>query len=198
VPTKTSIAALVRQRKMPAVSVDPRVAAVLEGDRQAAESLLGEFLPRIRNVTRTLLGRDRDVNDMAQKVLVELLQTLPDLGEQRRKRWCDRATVRVVLAHLRQEHGDTDEVDDVDDVAPEEDDTRVSLPDGYLVRRDMVTLLDELPLDLRAALVMVELLGFSPAEAERVENLPGEIVLDRARQAKDLLRQVAEQRLGGE
>jgi len=176
------------------VRVDPRVAAVLDGDRQAAESLLGEFLPRIRNVTRTLLGRDRGVNEVAQKVLVELLQTLPDLGAQPQKRWCDRSTVRVALDHIREEQVEADDVDDVD---PQEDDTRVSLPDGYLVRRDMVKLLDELPLDLRAALVMLKLLEFSLAEAEAVENLPREVIVDRVEQALGMLRQVAEQKLGG-
>jgi RNA polymerase sigma-70 factor (ECF subfamily) len=176
------------------VSVDPRVAAVLDGDRQAAESLLGEFLPRIRNVTRTLLGRDRDVNHVARQVLVELLSSLPDLGTQPQKRWCDLATLRTALAHLREKQREADDVDDSD---PEEDDTRVSLPDGYLVRRDMVKLLDELPLDLRAALVMVELLGFSPTEAETVEGLPWETIAKRAQQAMGRLRQVAEQKLGG-
>ena len=180
--------------KWPPVSVDPRVAAVLDGDRQAAESLLSEFLPRIRNVVRTLLGRDLDVNDVAQKVLRELLHNLPSLGEQSHKRWCDRTTVRVTLAHLRDEQPLTDDVDD----DPEEDDTRVSLPDGYLVRRDMVRLLDALPLDQRAAVVMFKLLDFSPAEAEALEHLPRETVLARAQQAMGMLRQVAEQKLSGQ
>ena len=176
------------------MTADPRVAAVLHGDRQAAESLLGEFLPRIRNVARTLLGSDRDVNDVALKVLVALLNSLPDLGTQPQKRWCDLATLRTALAHLREEQREADDIDDSD---PEEDDTRVSLPDGYLVRRDMVRLLDELPLDLRAALVMVELLGFSPADAEAVESLSWETIAKRAQQAMGRLRQVAEQKLGG-
>jgi RNA polymerase sigma-70 factor (ECF subfamily) len=158
------------------VSVDPRVAAILTGDRRAAESLLGELLPRIRNVTRSLLGRDRDVDTVAERVLLRLLESLDEAGDEPLKSWCDRITVEVALAHARKQAPGGDRSSAGDSAFPERPEALGTLPDGYAMRRDIVRLLDDIPMRQRSVLVMRSLLSYPVAEiAAALEQAPDAI-----------------------
>src|SRR5262249_35017949 len=81
---------------------DPRVAAAVAGDRRAAESLLAELLPRVRNLVRCLMRGDSLVDDVAQEALIAILRGLPTYrGEGSLKSWSDRVVARTTFAAIR-------------------------------------------------------------------------------------------------
>src|SRR5689334_8639163 len=91
-----------RSDQPPAQAPDPRIARAAQGDRKAAQALLSELLPRVRNLVRYLVWSDADADDVAQVVLVELLKSFGSYrGEGSLHAFADRITVRVAMHHVR-------------------------------------------------------------------------------------------------
>ena len=79
-----------------------RVSAAASGDRRAAERLLRDALPRVRNLVRYLVRGDSDVEDIAQEALVALLKGLHTYrGEGSFQAWADRIVARTTFAYLK-------------------------------------------------------------------------------------------------
>jgi RNA polymerase sigma-70 factor (ECF subfamily) len=171
---------------------DPRIKRAASGDRQAAEQLLLEHLPRVRNLARYLLRGDSEVDDLAQVCMMEIMRSLPSYaGEGSFKAWVDRITVRAVFHHIRKRRVERLR----DDINPDlvlvvaEGES----PDLYSLRREAVRWLDELPADQRNALVLHHVLGFSVPEVSSELAVPAETVRSRLRLGMEKLRQ----KLGG-
>ncbi|QRK10495.1 RNA polymerase sigma factor [Archangium violaceum] len=171
---------------------DKRIQAVLAGERDAAESLLTELLPRVRNLVRYLLRGDSDVDDIAQEALIAILRGLPTWRREGSfKSWADRVVVRVTFAALKKVRADQQQSggDVVDLVAvPSED----APPDDYVFRRDMVKLLDRLSDERRHALVLHYVLGMSVPEMTEELGIPFETVRSRLRLGRGQLRELYE------
>ncbi len=171
---------------------DPRVRAAAGGDRAAAEALLGELLPRARNLIRYLVRGDGEVDDIAQESLIAILRGLPSYrGEGAFTAWADRVTVRVTFAHLGRVRADR--ARNAGDGAhlhlvPDPDGS----PDDYAVRRETARLLDRLPADQRHALVLHHVLGMSVPEIAGELALPFDTVKSRLRIGMDKLRALHE------
>lgn len=160
-------------------SDDARRAAVA-GDRKALEGLVGELLPRVRNLVRYLVRGDGDVDDIAQEALVAIISGLPShRGDGPLTAWADRVTARATFAHLRRSRRVRSHVDAGADlsVVPGPD----SAPDDYAARRHAVGLLDQLPDDQRHALVLHHVVGMSVPEIAEATGLPFETVRSRLR-----------------
>lgn len=171
--------------------MDPRLLAAIRGDRAAAEALLRELLPRIRNLSRALLGSDRDVDDVSQQVLMQVMKGLSSYrGEGTLSAWCDRITVRTAIAHARRSRAEA-----VASLSDEGSDAAVpeSTSDDYLAKRDAVALLDLLPVEQRSAMVQHHLLGFSVPEIAEHEAISPDTVKSRLRLAMTRLRAHAEE-----
>lgn len=174
---------------------DPRIAQAAQGDRSAAQALLRELLPRVRNLIRYLVRGDADVDDIAQIALVEIVRSLSSYrGEGSLRSWSDRITTRVTLAYVkrrRREHRRASLAGpDLHLVtAPGEP------PDGYSARRALARCLDELPDDQRRAVVLHHVLGLSVPEVAAELEIPFETARSRLRLGMEKLRQrVADRR----
>src|SRR6185295_4746903 len=131
-------------RSMSSTPIDPRVRAAAAGDRRAAEALLRELLPRVRNLVRYLVRGDAEVDDLAQQAMIAILRGLPTYrGEGTFTSWADRVTARSVLSNARRVRAERARIDATPDLAavPSPD----AGPDDYLLRRETVRLLDLLP-----------------------------------------------------
>ncbi len=168
---------------------DPRIEAAAAGDRAAAQALLSELLPRVRNLIRYVVRGDDDVDDIAQLALLEILRGLPRYrGEGSLRAWADRITVRTTMAHLRRrraEHGARERH------APElravrDPDAR---PDAYVQRRDLARALDALPDDQRQAVVLHHIVGLSAPELAEELGVPFETARSRLRLGMRKLRE---------
>ncbi|MBI5486221.1 MAG: sigma-70 family RNA polymerase sigma factor [Deltaproteobacteria bacterium] len=160
---------------------DPRVAAAAHGDRAAAEDLLLETLPRVRNLVRYLVRGDAVVDDLAQEALVAILQGLPTCrGEGPFAAWADRVTARTVFSRLRRGRAYAARLAVLGDELDRSPDGGAR-PDDYLARRRIVALLDELPDEQRHALVLHHVAGLSVPELALELDAPAETVRSRLR-----------------
>jgi RNA polymerase sigma-70 factor (ECF subfamily) len=173
--------------------LDARISAFVAGDRSAGQALLLELLPRVRNVVRTLLGRDADVDDVAQQVMVEVIRSLSVYrGDGQLKSWVDRITVRVALAHGRrarvrrvvESQSFDDERAGVESVVG----LQTLSAERYLEKRSAVRLLDQLPVAQKAAVVLHHVLGFTVLEIADQEQTSAETIRSRLRLGMDKLR----------
>jgi RNA polymerase sigma-70 factor (ECF subfamily) len=164
-----------------------------QGDREAQQALLSALLPRVRNLVRYFTRSDADVDDIAQRALIELLRSLPGYrGEGAVEAWAHRITSRVALREARRrrlewrrrnEHAvDLAVVRDVG--AP---------PDEYIARREAVTWLDALPREQREAFVLHHVAGMSVPELAEMLQIPFETARSRLRLAARKLREQATQ-----
>lgn len=159
------------------------------GDRAAQEELLRALLPRVRNLVRYLVRGDRDVDDIAQKSLLAILKNLPSFrGDGKFTSWSDRITARETFLHLRRERG---EQRSREREAPElyAVSGGADSPDNYVLRRELVKQLDEIPAEQRHAIVLHHVLGMSIPEIARELTVPEDTAKSRLRLGMKKLRE---------
>ncbi|WP_257456714.1 RNA polymerase sigma factor [Archangium lipolyticum] len=177
---------------------EPRIRAAIEGRRDAAESLLAELLPRVRNLVRYSVHGDSEVDDITQEALVAILRGLPSYrGEGAFVSWADRVVVRVTFAASRRARAERNQVD-VDEEAVESatvcsDD---EVPDDCLLREHMARLLEQLSDEQRRALLLHHVMGMSVPEMAEELEVPFETVRSRLRLGRAHLRELLFQRVG--
>jgi RNA polymerase sigma-70 factor (ECF subfamily) len=164
-----------------------RVHAAIEGDEKATRDLLTEILPRVRNLVRYLVRGDEDVDDIAQDALVAVMEDLRGYrGEGRFEAWVDRIVARLTIARIRKRRvfwkRDTQYNSDLMLASCG------AAADEYLRRREMVQMLDDLPLEQRHVLVLHHALDMTVPEMAEELGIPIETVRSRLRLAKARLR----------
>jgi RNA polymerase sigma-70 factor (ECF subfamily) len=167
---------------------DPRIAAAAAGDRTAASELLGELLPRTRNVVRFLLRGDTEVDDFAQTALIEVLRSLPGFrGESTFTTWADRITVRTVLRQLgrRQREREQRSIAEPELRALH---GNAEASDDYAARRRLARVLDSIPEAQRQALVMHHVVGMSVPELAQELGVSFDTAKSRLRLGMERLR----------
>lgn len=169
-------------------SIDPRVAAAIRGDRVAANSLLSELMPRVRNVVRYFLRGD-DIDDTVQESLVAILRGLHTYrGDGKLTSWSDRVVARVAIDAARRQRSDamrtTSDLELVD---------QTTTQDEYLARRRLARALDTLSQEMREALVLHHVLEMSVPEIAEQQDVPIETVRSRLRNGRVALRERLEE-----
>lgn len=169
---------------IPALALDPRIAAAANGDRGAAEALCRELLPRVRNLVRYLLRGDARVDDIAQDALIAVLRGLSTYrGDGRFESWVDRIVARTTFATLRKLRAETQPGRDEDAATFE-----VGHAPTYTMRRELAAALDKLPADQREALVLHFAVEMTVPEIAEAVGAPFETVRSRLRLGKAALR----------
>jgi RNA polymerase sigma-70 factor (ECF subfamily) len=173
-------------------AADPRIAAAARGDRDAAEALCRELLPRVRNLVRYLLRGDARVDDVAQEALIAVLRGLATFrGDGRFESWVDRVVARATFTAIRRIRAETQPGQHTavqGEAAPDAD-----AGESYAMRRELVEALDRLPSDQRESLVLHFAVGMTVPEIAEAAAAPIETVRSRLRLGKAALRQA----LGG-
>jgi RNA polymerase sigma-70 factor (ECF subfamily) len=145
----------------------------------------------VRNLIRYLVHGDQDVDDIAQEALLAVLRGLSSYrGEGSLESWADRVVARVAFAWLRRRRPERAAQLAIDIDAPHATDD-ATLPDEYLRRRRLVSLLDCLPHEQRYALVLHHVLGLSVEEIALDTAAKSETVRTRLRLGKRRLRELA-------
>lgn len=183
-PTEEDVQAAAAELQDPVPVIDPRVTRAVAGDRDAAESLLRDLLPRIRNLVRYLVRGDDQVDDFAQNVMIEVLRSLPNFrGEGSLEGWTDRICVRVTLSQAKRARAERRKREAA---APElavvtTHGSRATAPDDYVTRRQAIALLDALPPEQREALVLHHVVGLSVPEVAESLGVPFDTAKSRLR-----------------
>ena len=169
---------------------DARIRLAADGDRQAAESLLRELLPRMRNLIRYLVRGDGEVDDIAQEALIAVARGFRTYrGDGKLSSWVDRIVARTTFAYLARVRRDSKRRADYDDqvglaAVPHPD----GPPDRYTRRRELVHKLDRIPDDQRRALVLHHSLGMSVPEIAAELDVSPETVRSRLRLGRAKMR----------
>ena len=161
------------------------ISAAAAGDRNAAQALCRELLPRVRNLVRYLLRGDGRVDDVAQEAMIAVLRGLRTFrAEGTFESWVDRVVARSTFTTLRRLRAETQP--GAEDVADRERDPSDASP--YESRRELAAALDQLPQDQRQALVLHFSVGMTVPEIAEAVAAPFETVRSRLRLAKAALR----------
>lgn len=177
--------------------LDGLVRATLAGERPAAEALLRRVLPRIRNLVRYLVRDDREVDDIAQEVLVLIyrrLETYDGRGEL--ASWVDRVTARAVFAARRKARSRREVLLSEPEVLPGADESPRARPDDIDPRR-LVALLARIPQEQSDALVMHHVVGLSVPEVASELAAAQETIRSRLRLGRARLRSLMSEGDGG-
>ncbi|HEX5660705.1 MAG TPA: RNA polymerase sigma factor [Polyangiales bacterium] len=154
--------------------------AAAGGDRRAAEALLRELLPRVRNLVRYFVRGDAEVDDIAQESMLNILRGASSFrGEGNVRSWADRIVARSAFAHLRRARvSQARHVEYTPELAPVSDGESGQ---SFFARRQAVRALDEVPDEQREVLVMHHVLGLSVKEIADETATPFETVRSRLR-----------------
>ncbi|MEM9193530.1 MAG: sigma-70 family RNA polymerase sigma factor [Myxococcota bacterium] len=155
------------------------VRAAREGDLRAQETLYRRHAPMVYGLAHRLLGGSRDeVDDLAQDAFVQALSGLSSLQDpQSFAKWLGTIVVRSAQRRIRKKRlrrrlG----LVPTEPVAP---DALVSADAPTDVRAELIAIyriLDELPTDVRLALVLRRVEGLAVAEiAERMDLSPATV-----------------------
>ena len=150
------------------------VAAAQGGDRFALDQLLRRHYDRIHAVCRRVAGSTRDADDACQEALIKIVRSLPRFdGRSSFGTWAYRIATNAALDELRKRqrrpalHA-VDEEHRPDVVDPRADGFAERYPDR-LVLDDA---LDQLPEDLRIAVVLRDVADLDYAEIAETLDLP--------------------------
>lgn len=142
------------------------------GERLATTQIVTRLLPRTRNLVRYLVPGDRDVDDMAQAAMMEVLRSLRTFaGRSSLETWADRIVARRTRAAVARRH--RDEVRARESVPALRLVRSSDAPSSYGMRRDVARALDDLPAAQREAVVLFHVLGMTlPEVAAETEVSP--------------------------
>jgi RNA polymerase sigma-70 factor, ECF subfamily len=150
------------------------VAAAQGGDRFALDQLLRRHYDRIHGVCRRVAGSTRDADDACQEALIKIVRSLPRFdGRSSFGTWAYRIATNAALDELRKRqrrpalHA-VDEEHRPDVVDPRADGFAERYPDR-LVLDDA---LDQLPEDLRVAVVLRDVADLDYAEIAETLDVP--------------------------
>jgi RNA polymerase sigma-70 factor (ECF subfamily) len=166
--------------------------AAAKPDSKAIEGLFLELLPRVRNLVRYLVHGDNDVDDLTQEALLMILRGLGSYrSEGEFRSWADRVVARSVFSRKRRHATVELNEDSFQQATLASVDEQIDLaPDSYVMRRQLVTALDQLPPHQRDALVLHYSAGFTIAEVAAELVAEEETVRSRIRLGKAKLRQL--------
>jgi RNA polymerase sigma-70 factor (ECF subfamily) len=144
----------------------------------------------VGNLVRYLIGSDSEVEDITQRVLIEILNSLRTYrGESKFTTWTDRITVRTTLSHIRRRRLLLSRLRTVSvELFSGRDLEQSGNPERCAARQEMARVLDSLPADQRVAVVLHYAVGLSvPELADRLQ-VPFETVRSRLRIGMQKLR----------
>jgi len=176
------------------VGADDDLEAARAGDRAAAERLLLDLLPRVRNLARYLMRGDSSADDVAQEALSIVYRKLGSYtGEGKFSSWVDRIVARAAFAHYRRVKARQE----TELPASEAEDAGALTAPGrsfdFVARRRLAAALDTLPEDQRVAVVMHHVLDLSVPEIAAEVSAPEETIRSRLRLGRARLRTQMEQ-----
>jgi RNA polymerase sigma-70 factor (ECF subfamily) len=169
----------------------PSLEALSTGSEPGAgisvEALVQTQLPWIRRRLRSLFPAHLDLDELEQKVLLNVLRSLPSYrGEGSLRAWVDSITVRVGLSHARRARARERR-----ELALSEGlgDTQQRLPsEAYFTRRQVQGLLAVLPPEQERAVVLHHVIGLEVAEVAEHQGIPTETARSRLRLGMQKLR----------
>jgi RNA polymerase sigma-70 factor (ECF subfamily) len=153
---------------------DALVAAAQGGDRFALDQLLRRHYDRIHAVCRRVTGGTRDADDACQEALIKIARSLPRFdGRSSFGTWTYRIATNAALDELRKRNRRPALHVAAEADRPERVDPNASrYTDAFVDRLLLDDALDELPEDLRVAVVLRDVADLDYAEIAATLDIP--------------------------
>lgn len=166
----------------------------LKGD-PARRILIERYRDRVWRIAFRILGTEQDAWDAAQEVFVKLLSATARFDVvEKFEAWLYRVTYNVTMDILRRPRR-LRPLPDEDVFEGREEEADLPLARGE--DRDAVrAVLMQIPPKYRAALVLREMEGLSPAEIARAQGIPSGLVRWRVFKAREIFRRIWEKDYG--
>ena len=168
--------------------------AARDGDRAAANELLGRLYDNVYAVCRRICANPVDAEDATQETLISIARALPRFdGRSAVRTWAYRIATNAALDELRRRKRRPDPIDTSthDRGAPNIDgNSGAAMADTVADRHDIDEALSQLAPEFRAAVVLRDLIGMDYAEIATVLDVPIGTVRSRIARGR---RQLAEQ-----
>jgi RNA polymerase sigma-70 factor (ECF subfamily) len=166
------------------------------GDRRAFDLLMLKYQQRVAGLIGRYLRDSAEVLDVTQEAFIKAYRALPNFrGESAFYTWIYRIAINTVKNHLVAQ-GRRPPGDDVDAETAEQMDAGTRLRDTATPERELLSdeiartvqrALDELPDDLRTAIVLRELEGMSYEEIAEAMDCPIGTVRSRIFRAREAI-----------
>jgi RNA polymerase sigma-70 factor (ECF subfamily) len=175
----------------PATDVDPElVERARRGDQEAFAAVIRHYDPGLRALAYRLLGDPHRMDDALQEAYVKACRALPRFrGDSKLGTWLYRIAYNACLDELgrsrRVAHLPLDEHREQPGLSSDPGDVAAR-------RHDLATALAALPLEERAAVLLVDAQGFDYREAARVLGVPEGTIGSRLSRARVTLRRALE------
>lgn len=182
--------------------IDPSVLARLRaGDVGALEVCWREYGGRVFRVCRALLSQDSDAEDATQEVFLKLFERTHQFADRARfSTWLHRMTVNHCLNRIEKEGRRRARPNEIEEAVrnghePEEPLDRAPSPVEMAEEKEAQSRLDRLlervPAEQRAVLVLRELEGLSYAEIAETLSIPEGTVMSRLARARERITTLA-------
>lgn len=151
------------------------------------ERLVGEFSKPLFGYLRRMVGNSADADDLLQETLIRVARGLPTLEQSAAvKSWLFRIASNVAIDHIRKnKRVDPVEFTDEDDRNDVDEEDRLVLDEMNSCVREVI---DSLPPDYRAVIVLFNLEGRSIAEISEILGISDSAVKVRIHRARKRLR----------
>ncbi|MBS0205600.1 MAG: sigma-70 family RNA polymerase sigma factor [Planctomycetes bacterium] len=164
------------------------IQSIRNGNGTAADELVRRHLARVRNLVFQLVLNHDAADDVTQDVFARALRGLPTFrGQSLFVTWLHRIAVNVSYAHLRQSGRRR-----ADPLPEESMDVASTSPESAVIvaeEKDRVALaLEQLPPQLRTAIVLTVMQGMSAIDAAEIEECPVGTMYWRIHEARRRLR----------
>jgi RNA polymerase sigma-70 factor (ECF subfamily) len=164
---------------------DHVILAAQRGERSALAIIIEHYTPRLRHLVYHLLADEEAVDDVLQEVYLKVFRHLKSFRRQSSLgTWLYRVTYTTCISALR--HPAWSSL--VDDL-PERADVRPSPEEEAISKVRLVTLLHQLPLDERAAVLLVDAYDLGYRRAAEVLGTPTSTIASRVTMARRTLRE---------
>lgn len=170
------------------------LSAARHGDAAAFEALLRTHDERMRALAHRMTGDRTAMDDVLQDAYVKAFRSIRSFrGEARFSTWLHRIVTTTCIDHLRRSSR-RGEISLADDEPGDASTRSVTADPGVVVSRklDLRRALDHLPVDQRAALLLVDGEGLSYDEAGTVLGIPAGTVSSRISRARREMRTLLE------
>lgn len=160
----------------------------LEGDEKGFEMLVRKYQDRLLNIVYSLVGRDRESEDIVQEAFLKAYHSLKNFRKESQfSTWLYRIVVNTAYDFLRRRRRFVR-----DEALLEASPTALESPREALLSREKEALvqeaLEDVPLKFRAALVLKEIEGLSYMEISRVLGCSIGTVESKIYRARQLLK----------
>jgi RNA polymerase sigma-70 factor (ECF subfamily) len=173
------------------------VSRVQRGDKRAFEMLVSKYQRRISRLLSRMIRDPADIEDVAQEAFIKAYRALPNFrGESAFYTWLYRIAINTAKNHFaaqgRRAAGsvstDVEDAENFDDAVQLRD---VATPDSVLQSKQIGEAvnrtIEQLPPDLRTAIVLRELEGLSYDEIAAAMNCPVGTVRSRIFRAREAI-----------